>query len=308
MAKKKVQVDSKLNVGFGKFKNKLLSDLAKTDLEYFKQIKVLYYDRYSPAKKDYYRSIEKKYVSNNGLRNTKPDDVSIVEEAVTLMKLKWSNNRITTFLADKYSLNKRQLISIMSDVNTLIRKEFESEKSLLLDLHLLRYEEIYLENISINLEEVPAGYRKAVKCEHTITAMETLFQKERLLGVHTKAFKLKANESILEKKQVEFDVSILSSVERLEIFSLLNKAKATETLNRPTIPNNNPLNIEISTKNNELDISDAPIKAASQTDIIGDEQLNQNLNTGKSLIEVQETFSNSLRDKVKELFEKKNKS
>lgn len=308
MRKKQIQGASGLNVGFGKFKDKLLVDLAKEDLESFKQIKELYYDKYDSTKQKYYKSLEKKYIVEKGLTNTAPDQALIVDEAVFLMKQRWVGNQIRTLFSEKYNLDRLQINSIMSDANTLIRREFESEKSLLLDLHLLRYEEIYLENISIDLEEVPAGYRKALKCEHTITAMETLFQKERLLGVHTKTFKIKANESVLQNKTVEFDITILNSNERLEILGLLNKAKAVEVYNKPFVTNNNPLNIDIKANKVEVVITDAPIKASTQTDTIGDEQSTLSQDSGKSFLEVKESLSNSLADKVKELFEKKKKS
>jgi len=308
MRKKQIQGASGLNVGFGKFKDKLLVDLAKEDLESFKQIKELYYDKYDSTKQKYYKSLEKKYIVEKGLTNTAPDQALIVDEAVFLMKQRWVGNQIRTLFSEKYNLDRLQINSIMSDANTLIRREFESEKSLLLDLHLLRYEEIYLENISIDLEEVPAGYRKALKCEHTITAMETLFQKERLLGVHTKTFKIKANESVLQNKTVEFDITILNSNERLEILGLLNKAKAVEVYNKPFVTNNNPLNIDIKANKVEVIITDAPIKASTQTDTIGDEQSALSQDAGKSFLEVKESLSNSLADKVKELFEKKKKS
>lgn len=308
MRKKQVQGSIGLNVGFGKFKDKLLSDLAKEDLESFKQLKELYYDKYDSKKQKHYKAVEKKYVLHNGINNVKPSQTLIIEEAIFLMKQRWVGNQIRTLFSEKYNLNELQINSIMSDANTLIRREFESEKSLLLDLHLLRYEEIYLENIDVDLDEVPAGYKKALKCEHTITAMETLFQKERLLGVHTKAFKLKANESILQNKTVEFDITILNSNERLEILGLLNKAKAVEVYNKPFAISDNPLNIDVKINKTETDITDAPIKASTQTDTIGDEQSALSQDTGKSFLEVKESLSNSLADKVKELFEKKKKS
>lgn len=295
-------------VGFGKNKDKLLIDVAKNDLEFFQQIENLYYSKYDLAKQKYYVSLKKKFVENQGLYNQE-NLLDKVSEAVSLMKQRQSSNQISKHLSTQYNLKRETVEKIMSDANTLIRKEFEDEKSLLLDLHLLRYEEIFLENLNLNLDEIPVGYRKAMKCESLITAMDTLFQKEKLLGVHTKTFKLRANTSVLERKDTEFDMTILSKGERLEVFELLSKAKSVEEYKQPTFStNSNPLNIDIKANKIESDKIEAPIKGAKQTDIIRDAELVEKVSTGKSLEEVKEVMSNTLKDKVKELFEKKKKN
>lgn len=295
-------------VEFGKNKDKLLIDVAKNDLEFFQQIENLYYSKYNPTKQKYYNSLKRRFVENQGLYNQE-NLLDKVSEAVSLMKQRQSSNQISKHLSTQYNLKREVVERIMSDANTLIRKEFEQEKSLLLDLHLLRYEEIFLENLNLNVDEIPAGYRKAMKCESLITAMDTLFQKERLLGVHTKTFKLRANSSVLERKDTEFDMTILSKGERLEVFELLSKAKSIEEYKQPAFStSSNPLNIDIRTNKVESDKIEAPIKGAKQTDIMGDNELAGKVAAGKSLEEVKEVMGNTLKDKVKELFEKKKKN
>jgi hypothetical protein len=291
-------------VGFGRRKSELLSALAKDDNAFFVQIKELYYIKYDKIKQKYYDSLYKKFVTNNGLHcaNHFSDKVA---EVVSLMKDRKTSTEIMNLFSDKYDLNKNTIHSIIGDANTIIRQEFELEKSFLLDLHLLRYEEIFLENLNVDLDEVPAGYKKALKCEHLITAMDTLFQKERLLGIHTKNFKLKVTQNQIQESNTEFDITILSVNERLETISLLNRAKTVEEYIRPSVPNNNPMNID--TKNNKIvdDNMESPIKQAKQTDIIGDERSIEITSSGKNLDEVKEALGNTLKNKVQELFNKK---
>lgn len=298
----KPSIDKK--VGFGKYKDKELLEIAKTDLAFFKKIEELYYTKYDSSKQKYYKQILKRFVEKDGLIS-KDALIKYVDEVIVLMKQRKTSTQITEYLTSKYNLSLIAIHNIVSDANSIIRKEFESEKSLLLDLHLLRYEEIFIENFNVDLTDVPAGYKKAVKCEHLITAMDTLFQKERLLGVHTKNFKLKISNSVLEKKEVEFDITKISREERLEMFSLLNKAKVKENFIQPISPNSNPLNIDLK-KNIIVDDSiEAPIKQAVQTDIMGDNEKLTIQTSGKSLIEVQQSMADNLKNKVKELFEKK---
>ena len=293
-------------VGFGKFKEKDLIWVAKNEFEFFKQIEALYYPKYNEEKKVYYNSLKKKF--------SKIEDLSInkfekeIIEVVDLLKLKWTSFQIQDYLQGKYDLSESNRGLIISDAIALIRQSFELEKTFLIDIHLLRYEEIFLENLNANLDEVPVGYKKAMKCEHLITAMDTLFQKEKLLGIHTKAFKLKATESMLQRPDTEFDMTILTANERLELFSLLKKAKNVEKLNKPFLENNNPLNIDLKVQtDHDDDIKASPIKKAKQTDIKAENEALSVKEGGKSLFEVQTNIQSTLKDKVKELFEKKKK-
>ena len=308
MAKKKPfvvqtkEVDK--TVGFGKYKEKLLLWVAKNDLDFFRQIEELYFEKYDKLKQIYYKKLHTQYVRDGGLMAKQRFEKEVVE-AIELMKQKKSSKEITQHFMLKYNLSIDRVHVIMVDANLTLRKEFEIEKSFLLDIHLLRYEEIFLENLHVDLSEVPVGYRKAIQCEHYISAMETLFQKEKLLGVHTKNFKLQVNNFSIQEANLEYDLTKLTSGERLEIFSLLEIAKKTEKFNKPFLQNNNPLDINITAS---VDVvNDIPVKKATQTDIIKDQENLIVESTGKTLFEVEEVIQNTLKDKVRELFEKKKK-
>lgn len=293
-------------VEFGERKDELLSQVAKTDLEYFKKIKKLYYRKYNSFKKTYYNTLEQRYVKNNGMI-TFPGSMSIVHEIVSLLRERKTSAYIHQFIMDKYKCSKVSMLNYFSDANTIIRKEFEVEKSFLLDLHFIRYEEIFEESININVDSIPAGYRKAVKCEHLITAMETLFQKEKLLGVHTKRYKQVANsKSIKKEKNTLYDISQLTFNEQIELAMLLKKSKNVEILNKPIIANNNPLNVDKIIKVNG-EVIDAPIRQAKETDIKKEQGLIEQEEQGKTLLEVQANMNKTLNDKVKEMYERSSK-
>jgi hypothetical protein len=292
-------------VGFGKYKDKKLQWVAKEDIEYFKQIESLYYEKYDIIKKEYYNSLKKKYITNNGLSAIHHQDK--VQEIVSLMRQKQTSIQLHSYLKEKHNCSHDTTMRIMMDANSLVRHEFELDRKYIVDIHMMRYEQLYESNINPDLEKVPPGYRKAVLCEHYINAMETLFQKEKLLGIHTKKFKLKINSlKVNEHKGADFNMSSLSLKEQLEVISLLNKAKPIEKLVRDVIKNDNPLDISEAIVIDE-DVIESPIKAAKQTDEIGDNEAKVEVSTGKSLFEVNQLMKKNLEDKVKELFEKKNK-
>lgn len=296
-----------LKVGFGKYKNKQLVWVAKNDLEFFKEIEVLYYTKYSQVKQKHYDKLKIRFIQKNGLV-TKEQLHDKIHEVVGLIRQRITGDNIHKYLEEKYNFPYNTRVSIISDAKFLRNKEFELEKDYLIDIHLLRYENIYYDNINPNLDHVQPGFRKAVKCEHFITALETLFQKEKLLGIHTKKFKLHINSNVVSKKvNTDFDMNMINMNEQLELLELLNKAKPTEVLVRPIVANENPLDIDISYKNEDDDVIEAPIQKSKQTDEIGDSESKELKSRGKSFDEVKESINKTLNDKVRELFEKKNK-
>lgn len=291
-------------VGFGKYKSKKLIWVAHNDIEFFKNIETLYYPKYDDLKKKYYKSLFKKFVTGNGLIS-KPDLTDKIGEVVSLLRERKNSKEIYDYLGEKYSIEGADAKAIISDAIVTIRREFELEKSFLLDVHLVRYEETYLKNFNADLSNVPPGYRKAVQAEHMITAMETLFQKEKLLGIHTKNFKLKSSNKLLKRSDTEFDVTRLTPKERLRAYELLKKARNIEELVRPLLPSSNPLDIDVVKKEDHM--LDSPIKESTQTDIIGDEEKKNVKPEGRTLEEVHEKIENNLKEKVKKLLDGKNK-
>jgi hypothetical protein len=307
MSKKKVvrsNSDIGSKVGYGKYKDKTLTWVAKNDIEFFKQIENLYLSNYHPRKKVLYRRLFDQYVNEV----SPPKIEEYVQKVISFLKGKQTSEYIINHLKN-LNLNHSTITSIMIDANNFIRKEFELEKNFLLDIHLLRYETIYIDNIDVNLDHISAGYRKAVLCEHKITALETLFQKEKLLGVHTKSFKLQLDKhSVVHKNaNLDFDLSRLTASERLEIFQILEKAKPTEKYNKPITQNNNPLEVNQTTSILE-EQEKAPISYSKETNRKKEEDEKQAIDQGLSLEEVKEKISNNLKEKVKELFNKKKKN
>lgn len=305
MPSKKIN-DKISNVSYGKYKDKSFTWVAKNDIEFFKQIEVLYFSKYSSDKKSIYRRVKKRFLENDGLIvvNNYEKEINIV---VDLLRSKKTTEQIREYIKTNLKhLKDSNINSIITDANSIVRKDFDLERSYLLDVHLIRYEKLYNDNFKPDLEYVPVGYRKAVMCEHHITAMETLFQKEKLLGVHTKKFKLHANKSVLQRADTDFDFTKLTSNERLELFGYLNKARVTVELVRPIV-SNNPLDVD-TTKIIEKDtVIEAPVKLSKQTDIKKELEDKELKDKGKNIHEVAETMKKTLEDQVRELFEKKNK-
>ncbi len=291
-------------VEFGKYKSKTLSWVAKNDYIFFQQIEKLYYPKYDLLKKQFYDRLKKQFSENNGLW-TPPSFHTKVEEAVKLLKERQTFIQLFSHFQTKYSYNESIIRQILSDANLLINREFELEKEFLLDIHLLRYEEIFDDEMNPNVYHIQPGYRKAIISEHYQNAMEALFQKEKLLGIHTRGFKnaLAKKQTLLDKRDRDFDFNKISFNEQVELFGLFKKAKSEIQLINPVL--NTPKE-DVSIKIEADVVVESPIKQAKQTDEIGEKEKNTIQKTGKTLIEVQMLIQQTLQEKIKALYDKKN--
>ena len=84
----------------------------------------------------------------------------------------------------------------------------------------------------------PAFYRKLLN-EANMCLLDTLHQKERLLGFHSKSFSLKIYNTINVNsnkiKKDSFDLSKLTLNEKIEFVNLINKATKTEDEMDPNV-------------------------------------------------------------------------
>lgn len=303
---KKVRTQTDTFVGFGKYKDKTLTWVAENDIEFFKQIENLYLSKFTVGRRAHYKKVKARFLKNDGFLKIHKYEKEI-HIVAGLMRERLSSKEVREQAKTRFSKLKPSAIeSIISDAIRITRREFELEKTHLLDIHLVRYEQIYQENFKPDLDYVPPAYRKAVMCEHHLTAMEILFQKEKLLGVHTKKFKAQAAKSVLKRSDTDFDFSTLSAKERVELFALLNKAKPIVHVIKPIQIGEPTATVNNSSTAIESTI-ESPIKQSIQTDIKGEENQKEIIDSGKSFVEVQIELKKSLEDKVRELFEKKNK-
>lgn len=105
------------------------------------------------------------------------------------------------------------------------KDNFDIDKEYILNLHIKRYEDIssYCESLKVNNPKDIFEVNK--KFDSLITWLESLNQKERLLGFHTKTFKVKFKNYLQSKnkKKTSYDFSKLSIEELLELKEYLNQ-------------------------------------------------------------------------------------
>jgi len=186
-------------VGFGKYATRTFFWVAKNDLDYFRQIKTLYYSKYNVLKKKSYDSTFKRYCLIQDIYLNRKNEIielclSYRRSGTVLLDLK-------LILKEKYPEITEALIQdCIFETKNILKKEFEIEKDFLVDIHNLRYEELFEKACNPNLGRIPPQYHNSIKAESYLNAIDILSQKEKSLGIHSKNFKIQIN-NYLQLKQ-----------------------------------------------------------------------------------------------------------
>jgi hypothetical protein len=113
----------------------------------------------------------------------------------------------------------------------LIRRNYEIQQEEVVGLHIKRYNEEITRLLNIKLDRIPPQKRLAVKVEAYMNCLDTLHQKEKLLGMHTKDFKIIINNeetTIVREKKPKLDISKLTLAEKIELNALLEKSRKSD--------------------------------------------------------------------------------
>ena len=287
-------------VEYGKYKDKTFTWLVAEDYDYFKKVKGLFYKYYDLETRRAYRHALKKYEGKNikgDARKYTPQVVSWIRDQKPKEKIK------SQLLAE--GLEDKDCQDLISAANKVIQRSYEEEKDLLIDLHILRYEEIFFNNIEPDLSHLPPRMREDVMAEHKLTALETLHSKEKVLGMHTRVFKVKLNtfyQKQKEKEKPDIDPSLLSTKNLNLILELINKTKNKDDSNKVLIHRGDYKEEQVIEYTSFEEVIESPMRASIQTDVMLTEKNKDQGNGSKTLLEVQQTIEKSLAEKIKEMY------
>ncbi len=302
-------------VDYGKYSTRSLKWVFDNDPRFFPKI-VRYTKFYSRSKKKYFVTLLRRLKQENPNYNTCLRDQDKIDEALAWYKSGAKIREVKKKLEEQYSIKRSQTLEqISGDAKKRLAIEFEEEKNNLIDLHILRYNRIYEDKINIDPNTVAPHIRDIVLGESYETALNALIQKEKLLGFHTKNFKLEVNNFFTKKKTLEapqFDFTTLSFKEKKELRELLSiiRKKDDDTDNSVVKTTSQPILIQEEVKERKQQF-ESPISQVTQqiTEIISEEEEESNIIdmvpkdvVRKTGIDIQQSFSNSMAQKILEEF------
>ncbi len=153
-----------------------------------------------------------------------------IETVIELYYKGYSRETTYEYLIKHLGLKPTNANGVLDSALRKIRDEIDSDRLYIFNLHIKRYDEIseYCENIKVsNPNDI---FQVNKKYDALLTHLECLVQKERLLGFHTKTFKVKFKDYLKgkEKEKNNYDFSKLTDDEMLIINSYLSEEQFDE--------------------------------------------------------------------------------
>ncbi len=145
----------------------------------------------------------------------------------------WKQTQIVTHLKNRFpNVAPTVIISICREAKALIETAHSLEKDFVIGQHLERYNQ-KIQDALLGLEQLVDEEGEDTHKFFVITfenCLKTLYQKERLIGFHSKRFKIIINTiykkiEVLKKNDMNFAIEKLSFEEQIELSLLLEKAK-----------------------------------------------------------------------------------
>jgi hypothetical protein len=307
-------------IEYGKYADKTFQWVRDNDIKYFLNNVPKFHRFYSKQKITYYQACLKQH-KNKGLF-TSEKNLSKVHEILSLMKKGKVTSEIRDIFNEAHPESAKIFSMVSSSARKLLIKEFEQEKKHLIDQHILRYDSIYkskLKDIETRVKAISPQFRFAFLDGEYSTALDSLQAKEKLLGLHTKTFKLEIN-NYFEKKQTlnkpEFDFTKLTLTEKIELRELIRKLK--NEFNSYTIvddqeEDNNFIEDAVIIKEeapiNKVIVTSRPDIGESENTISNSRNIKDYTHKveSKTIIDVSESLREATRKKAEELFNKKKK-
>lgn len=288
---------------YGKYSGRSFSWISQNDKDHFLQIPNLFWNKLSFEERDSYKLI-KKIILN---KRAKQEFQKYLPDIITLIKKQTPREEIRQFVREKQDISERDLDNLLKDAKGLITEECERENALLIDLHCLRYEDIYATSWDKTCTDVPDRFRKAALADAKLTAIEALFAKEKVLGMHTKSFKLKLNDYFQHKRVIEtptLNFTDITTAELAELVGLIEEACIQDVrLVGSAYEEDTVEDVEHTEVDKEIDF---PIQQAKETDELGKKkEKEKEIEKIINLDGVKEKINKTLEEQIKALYKKK---
>jgi hypothetical protein len=129
------------------------------------------------------------------------------------------------------TLVETELLTIINKSQRNLSEQYDKDREFVVSLHLARYNEEINKRMNVDVSEFNKFRAKEVKNYSYLQALEALYQKEKVLGLHTKALQIKINNKNNVKVKVykkRYKMENLTLSELIEMNSLVEKCKKSE--------------------------------------------------------------------------------
>lgn len=177
----------------------------------------------------------------------------------------------------------------------------------MIGLHVARYETMYKENLitsDIDKLSLPEEMKKVMRVDRYTLAMDNVRAKEKVLGMHTKRFKVEVNNYFDQQKDKEkdrYDFSLLTLDQMLEFRAMIKKIRQDE--NEVTIIRPKKEKVEEITQDVEYEeVPTSPLRQVKEVNELAEKEVEEEKN--KTLDDVKKEIGSSLKEQLLEELKK----
>ena len=153
-----------------------------------------------------------------------------IEEGFSIMQIKKD-------FYDKYSdLSNRMVRFVVEKANYELKKKLAKDRERIVELHIARYEDMFDKCMEFEApKELPEHVQFNMKVDRFMTAGEMLRASEYLFGFHTKEFRERFRDDLInnhleETKFIKYDFSKLKDKELIELLELMESGISDQSL------------------------------------------------------------------------------
>lgn len=210
---------------------------------------------------------------------------------------------------DSRKITDEQLLLVINDAKKFIDDEYTKDREYMVSSHVARYNKDIEKLFNIDVSNVNKWKAKEMKNYAYFNLLETLHQKEKVLGLHTKNIQIsinnKYNTKVVERKK-SFDLSQLTLEEKIEFWQLLQKTKRTEDEISAIIENDDNVEdisyVEVKAEVGEQKSVEERLKEMTTPELPKSVQEEEKKNT--TLLSIQDKLRASLLKEAEEKYKK----
>ena len=168
------------------------------------------------------------------VRRSKEKHEAITKKIISIYRDGGNTEDIEEYL--KSIGREKQMRYDIYAANLEIKKFSKEERESLINTHVKRYEKLYNDNKDKDIDDfpktLPGHIRKYMVIDSLVIALDALVAKERVMGLHTKTFRVQLNNFFKKKivKNYNFNSHDLNDLIRLkQLLEKMRKNKPEET-------------------------------------------------------------------------------
>lgn len=251
-------------IKFGKYKEKTFEWVAKNDPDYYIKMRELkFFRKYSKSDVISYQRWVDAVKDTKEIISSRPHlDSGIIEKCLVYYYEKNSYEYVFEKLQEM-NLSYTIAREYMTVVRKLYSSNIDKEKENLIQIHVNRYENMYLRLKDKKISKDSKNYLRYEVFKY-LQMISLLQAKEKILGIHSRIFKVQLNNYYQAKKikaLPDLDFTQLTIDEKKQLISLFDKCK--EKQNEFKIIPNTQQSKKIEILADEAEIIESPIQQSN---------------------------------------------